>query len=298
MIPLMSSAAWAYFRLDLRHRWRPPQIRAALLVLAVIVVLQVLITWVINHPAIGFGSTWMVLNCSAAVLQLTNDLLWVFEDVLVVGPAQWQFLYRVEIVVASLTAPAFWLLLPAFLATSIAGEREQLRLDEVTVTRLTSGEILLAKGLAAALPFLLLLAGRVLLDLLILFLLRFPALSEEWSAPPILNELAPEFPSPVHAAMTMLFTTVAWPVGLLLTCAVMVCLSALCKRLRTALLAVYGLVFLQGVFAIAWANWLSKLLVQEGWLHQSAGSALHLLVLIAALWFLIPRARAAVEAQP
>jgi hypothetical protein len=148
---LLGSPTALCFRTELQRRWTPRVLRNAASFLALIVMVQIAATVLLNHGGLRPGWMMWVWRVAANLGLLTSlGELPVTHLRGVPELSPWTIPWMI---IASLAAAVMRFLLPAFMATSIAPDREQGRLSELMLTGFKPCEILLGKALASALPF-------------------------------------------------------------------------------------------------------------------------------------------------
>ena len=285
-----------YFQLDFRRRWTPRRLLGMAFVLLAILALQTTVTWLVLQPAFGRSPFGIRVAAVCSHLQLINQLGFLFVDDF--KQYSQRDALRAWLAIGGVLAPVFALVMPAALASSIAAERELMRLEEVRLTRLTPGEILLAKGLSCALPFVLLALAYAVVDVLTLFLVRAPAMQDARMPEPVQNLMqggATEFARKLYV-FSLYVGAVLAPVMLLVRAAILVCASALCRRVTTALTVGFGIVLVAEPLvgsAITWG--LAMFTPPERGIRSLLGTALSLLLYCIALRLLLPHAIRAIE---
>lgn len=182
-------------------------------------------------------------------------------------------------IIMSLLYVPLQMLVPAFAAQSIAPDRENGRLEELLLAGFTPRQLLLAKGLAALAPFLLLWIGLLTVTL---------GAQAYWiTHHPVPNPLRGSNPG---ALWTSFFSQLILSLLAITRFAALVCVSALCRRLRTALVGCY-------LFAFLWP--VLTQVIQFVWTSPTGSGALSRsmslsvggqIFMVAALAFLLPRA--------
>lgn len=220
------------FRSDFKRHWNRGSLRTALVVVAAVLLLQALVGlllvwgipvlgirnwgWV-NYAtqAMGVHSQW-----STPVLQAIGLLPSTAPTPVRIGPT-W------AVVSLGLLDVVVQTLLPAFAALSIAPDRENGRLEELTLAGFRPRQILLAKGLAALLPLLLLWTVVRLVSTAV------------W-----LGAGASEtIPKPLQQTSVWLWVQGTAVVAFASRAVLLVSLSALSSRFRTALVGCYATAF-------------------------------------------------------
>jgi hypothetical protein len=241
----LSEPAWNCFRTEFRRRWRGRSIARALgwlllitgLPLATSLGAQALTPQILMTPGGGWLS-WLL--AASWLLSLFSPLTLAFA-----GGFRSAFLIR-----GILTLPwlACYFLMPASAASSIAPDREQRRISELILAGLTPQQILIAKGLAAVLPFLAAAVATLVISCAVypLGMDTEPMSSAEFFSPRLIS----------------LSGSVMSSASLILSAAILVCISALSQRTRRAIVICYGyqcvlLPVLSLVSGIGWALALS-----------------------------------------
>jgi len=275
------------FRADLRRLWNVHALRTSVKVLVAIFAVQLAIGLIEARLfPIGSRSSWNPVYGIAGALGLTSGwttaLLSSFDQ-LAPGRVFRSALYPVWLaVVLGLMYVPLQMLAPAFAAQSVAPDRENGRLEELLLAGFTPRQLLLAKGLAALAPFLLLwlLLEAISLGFQLYWITHFP--------------IRPGVPAPKPETLWLSF---GLQVGLRLSMVVrfwvLVCVSALCRRYRTALVGCYSVAFLWPLLTQAatyvWTS--SSLQVVSRFMYVNLGM---LVLSVAVLAVILPKALAAI----
>lgn len=155
------------------------------------------------------------------------------------SPRLWLPFWDLYLVIVGLTAPASTFLLPAWAGNSIALDRERRRLTDLIASGMQPIQILLAKGLAALFPFVILEFVRYATYLLVFAAMTVSHLSGSTSAGRTLSRL-------------FFVSVLLQPVTLAASMGLLVCISALCSRAHHAVALCYfvRLVLLPAAFAL------------------------------------------------
>lgn len=225
----------ALCRADLKRIWNGHTIRSACWALAALVVIQLIVGVVIEQQMplrSRTGWRWFLYISSAlglnpgwtAALFSSLGMLRPGHFISGGGIPLWMMM------LLDLATVPIQMLSPAFAAASIAPDREKGRLEELLLAGFSPRQILLAKGLAALAPFLVL--------SLVLRMVNLGARAF-WISP---STQLPVIPVP-GAPWLMTGLSIASTVGLLARWALLVMVSALCRRYRTALPVCYTVAF-------------------------------------------------------
>jgi hypothetical protein len=168
----------------------------------------------------------------------------------------------------------------------------------VTLTALTPGEILLAKGLSCSLPFLAIAVAYTLGDVLTLLLVRVPAM-QEMRIPASLMDFAlggsTEFARKLYI-FSMYVGAFLTPVALSARAAILVCVSAFCKRVATAVVLVFAVVLVAEPAVRSAVSWIvGAVMPWNAGLRALISLALLLALQVAVLRLLIPLALKAID---
>jgi hypothetical protein len=233
-----SSPAWTCFRAELRRRWHRRILARMGGVLLLILCVQVAVSLgleQISYPewtVVGLTPFswffWLVWLLTAMGLASPTALAFSGGDSLIrvdLGSHTilWNLLLE-GIIALPLLACRF--LMPAYAATSIAPDREQRRIPELILAGLSPQQILVAKGLAAVLPFL----GAAFIALIgaDALCLRYPFSAQ-----------ANDFVG-VSPKVLLLIQSGMTAVGLLFSAAIQVCISTVSRQTGRALLMCYA----------------------------------------------------------
>jgi hypothetical protein len=275
-----SSAAVSPFRVllrrELRRKWGMRAIRKPLLIFGLILAAQLILTWVIFTLSPGGTLGWMYVPL------LCGQLVSGGPGFGMGSPDAPGFLFALLYLVPGLLTRFF---MPAFAAQSIAPEREGGRVQELLLTGLTPQQILLALGVAAVGPFVVLTAvcsamaafGPIFFGLPDDFRVR--ALGHGRLGAPLVPWLAP-----VEAVL-----------GLAIRAMTLVCISALYRSTAAAIVVCYATeLFILPVLWVLWAYGLFAYAMVQGtassesgpWLVLSLRGGSHLLsaLVLALLW--------------
>lgn len=244
-----NSPVGTLFRADLTRFWGRRNSGLALRCLAILLVVQLVVVTALDQEmqahlnqgiqaqpsdtfnpllaalnAVGLSSGWAfalrfeVAHWGAGALKQSGGVSW------------W------PILIFNLLYVPVKMLLPAFAALSVASDREHRRLSELLLAGFRPGEILAAKGMAALGPFLpLWLLSRVGSEVDQAYSLIYPP---AWSG----------FTGPMwETLVSTLWTSVCTLLVEAALFGLMVCVSALCRRVRTALVGCYALALLWSV---------------------------------------------------
>jgi hypothetical protein len=238
----ISGPAWNCFRTEFRRRWRGRNTARALGMLGLLAALQFAVSVEIMRfwPRLGTLSDGIGLGSLMDAFGLFSPLAFAFTGGAV--PAILPFLLVQGI--AALPWQACHFLMPAYAAASIAPDREQRRIPDLILAGLTPRQILVAKGMAAVLPFMVAAAaGEVVSG--VAFLLQPGAewMSSYLGVSPLIWRLAMSGMSAID---------------LLVGTAMLICISALSSRTTRAMVLCYSVQFL--------LTPILYLLCQLGWL--------------------------------
>jgi hypothetical protein len=237
---MVNPAAWTCFRMELRRRWRPGAVGRVLVGIAAITAVQVAVTSLVFRPSVlraQWGvSAWVLVSSLGLSTPLTS-----LGSVPAVGLPPNTVWVLSWMVFSALATTALFFLLPACAAGSVAPDREEGRLHELILAGLKPAEILLAKGVASTLPFL----GVVLLltlgELLMAVYYRLPMLHATGMQPALRQAIiGGSAVSARYAAWSTMLNVAAYPLVFVAQAGTLVCLSALSRRLRDALVLCYG----------------------------------------------------------
>jgi hypothetical protein len=249
-----SSPVWSCFRQEVRRRWRGRSAARALVVLVCIIAIQGAVTIMALRSAVLLaGRGWMWTLSAAQVLGLWSPI-----GAALATPFQAQmgqmkaYLLLDGVLMRPWVACHF--LMPAFAAHSIAPDRERHRIPDLLLAGMTPRQILLAKGMASVLPFLL----SATLGAVASFV--HYALVMHGKEP-----LYYPYPYRFSAGLMFLIRIAVPMTLLLLNAAVQVCISALSRRTLHALVLGYTLSFLLPVIQSAsWLVWSRFVSVPNG----------------------------------
>lgn len=270
------------FRSQFRRLWNARTLRLAGWALLGLLAVQLAVGYVIHGVLARSGTswgTWLYGSSAIGLYSSWTTALYQGLGVLPAGRTVWHFPYPFWLVgLTGLLAVPIQMLAPAFAALSVAPDRENGRMEELLLAGFTPRQILRAKGLAALAPFLvlwLLLEGLTLG--MAVYGMFHPYVDPRGFSRPPATWIS------VATQVLSAFTVVA-RLGLL------VCISALCRRTRTALVACYAVAFLwpvltQLVFLVTRATSAPDAM-QRMWVMAFGGP----LLILAALAFCFPRA--------
>jgi hypothetical protein len=248
---LTGSPVWTCFRLDFQRRWQERTLRKAALIVVGILLVQGLVTWAAIQPVVGRSSSAGYLLTFLANLGLLSPFV-PFPNGTVFGLSPGDPRLVTWMLLWAAANAAIFFLLPAYAAQSIAPAREERRIHELILAGLTPRQILLAKGLAAVAPFLVLELVAVVANLIFDVLIRWPAMEryfQQPSQPGVIWAGTPPTPVPeawwLSPFWKLWLPAFATPLGFVALVGILVCLSALCRRTHTALIACYGTMLLK-----------------------------------------------------
>jgi len=279
--------AWTCFRADFRRRWRGRSIARTLGMFVLIAGLQAAVSLGAQRLLLRlwatYGAYWLFSVMGA--FGLYSPLAVVFADGFgSVSPKIHSYLLMQGVVALPWLACHF--LMPAYAAGSIAPDREQRRIPELILAGLTPRQILLAKGLAAVLPFLVVGAAALVVSGAV----SQPGLGTD----PVRTYLG--MPSGVF----LLLRSGVPAAVLLLSAAMLVCISALSRRTVRAFVLCYSIeclfvpiLYLIGQLGWQWAIAWTNLALHPAWARVGMlfGAQIPILLLQAvALLLLWPRA--------
>lgn len=249
-----TSPMWRCFRMDLRRQWNGRRwgvLFASLLGgLAVQAVISHL--W-FSHSATlaqmsGEGWQWGFSVASSFGLLTPIWGLPTAHQVIVPGLPDNSVWLMPWMVFSAIAFATLLFVMPGVLAASIASDREVGRLNPLILTGMKPVQILVAKGLAAAVPFLVVVAVVCAGELLRYCFLIAPLLHQSSQIP------APYYGTMLHtgsvgpwATVALLTQALAQPFLYLTQIGILVCLSALCRQTSVALVACYGETLLRGL---------------------------------------------------
>jgi hypothetical protein len=292
----MSPTARHYFRMEVCRIWNRRTADLAGAALLATLGLQVAVAFVLHRTAgLGTGPLWAWQL--ATILGLSSYIGAVVSSSggwpVPAGVPTWMWTWAVSWgTVVSVVQTAFFFLMPAFLAVGIAGDREQRRTQDLMLAGLRSSELLAAKALAAAFPFLvasLLVAAGELVTFFVVGLPLHHAILAEVRSSGVdslarLDQLERTLPLWIGGE---LLSTLTRPVSVLAQVAILACLAALGRRVPNALVLCYGVVIARSFIVSVPLNTLLHLLARG--LSAGRGVLRTLLVLsveLGAAWFL------------
>lgn len=251
---LKTSPIWHCLHLDLRRHWCGRRLALLIAMLVGVLALQAAISyvWFTNGTAIvrttGTPGQWGLLIANN--LGLVSPL-WAWDAVsrtFVPGlptNSMWTVPWMAFSAVSLLL---FLFIMPAVLAASIAPEREAGRLNPLVLTGMKPGQILLAKGLAAAAPFLALVVVNFTVETVRFLLVSLPMQNHPSIVPELYQEMMRQTASlGEYASFAQIGRMLAMPWVYLAQMGILVCISALCRRTSLALLVCYGEALLRSV---------------------------------------------------
>jgi ABC-type Na+ efflux pump permease subunit len=219
----MSGPVWNCFRTDFRRRWRARNIVRALGILLLIGGLQLGLSLAVQRLWATPG--WLGLMSLMSAFGLYSPLTQAFGGGFRSASPKIPSYVLIQGIFA-LPWLACHFLMPASAANSVVPDRERRRLSELILAGLTPRQILVAKGLAAVLPFLAAAVAALIATCVAYLLARVadPVISYGGFSPRAL------FLSEAAVATT------SW----LLSAAIQVCISALSRRTLSAIVICYG----------------------------------------------------------
>jgi hypothetical protein len=270
---MVSPAVRHYFRMETRRIWTRRTVNLSGAILLALLILQIAVTYAVQRaaPPATPGSTWAwratsVLGFSSYIgAILFENARWPVMS----GVPGWMWTWQVAwATVTAAGQTALFFLMPAFVALSIAGDREQRRTQDLMLTRLRPAELLAAKALAAAFPFLVLAALLAAGALVTFFVVRLPVhhamLAEARTSGLISLSMLGESERtlPVWVASGIL-SAVLSAGAVLAEVAILASVAALCRRMSNALALCYTLVIAKGILFSLPLSALLQLLPRE-----------------------------------
>lgn len=226
-LPRFNPTLRAYIRDEYRRVWTRREYLTLLLAMAAVEVLRVAATWIAagRQPLPG-GWPMDVLGLVGLTSWVTYMGHFYAARALPAVPGQWVFW------IASEVLSLFTVLLPYYAGRSIAAVRKYRELEELQARGLDAREILLGRGIAHMVPFLAVLAAGILVSVLQVgyFMMLRAGPSPFYSGPRMLIQLV--------------LLTLINPLGSLARMGVMVCASALSRRVWGGVAACYALFLL------------------------------------------------------
>jgi hypothetical protein len=274
--PAAESPFRVLLRRELRRKWGMRAIRKPLLIFGLILAAQLTLTWLVYTLSPAGTPVWLYvpLLCGQAASGGPGFAMR--------SPDAPGFLFELLYLVPGLLTRFF---MPAFAAQSVAPERESSRVQELLLAGLTPQQILLALGLGAVGPFVVLTAacsgiaaiGPILFGLPDDFRVR--TLAYGILGAPLVSWLAP-----VEAVLSLTIRAMT-----------LVCISALSRRTAAAIVVCYAAeLFLLPVLWLLWMYGLFAYAMVQGtassesglWLELSLRGGSHLLsaLVLALLW--------------
>lgn len=270
------------FFAELARTWTPRRRLQVLLGVAAALGLQTLFTYLVFILPTDTST-----QQTAGYLGLYGALPNLFLPRMALFPSPWPG--HLATAVLALPVAAFHFVVPACAALSIAPDRKHHRIEELLAEGLTPRQILLAKGLAAVFPFLVL--GLV-------------GLAAAWcgylASGAITGTAVPGGLLALRTGRWAFQSLVSLPVGWTLRCLLMVSISALCRRVYGAITACYVVEFValpllrwvldtwyRGTFNPGFGDW-------RGWLVPFLAGAVVQAVVVA---LLAPRALRVITAS-
>lgn len=222
-----SPALRAYIREEYRRVWTRREYLTLLLALTLVEVLRVVATWVAVRGQSGPG------NSPTDLLNLVGLTSWVTymghfyaARAFTTAPGQWGFW------IASEFLSLFTVLLPYYAGRSIAAVRKYRELDELQARGLEAPQILLGRGIAHLMPFLVVLVAGILVSVLqIGYFMSFGGGPNPYT-------------SGVGVVIQLVMLVIITPLGSLARMGVLVCASALCRRVWSGVAVCYALFLL------------------------------------------------------
>jgi hypothetical protein len=208
------AAAWALFRLEVRRTWTWRRLALAAAFLGLVVTVQGVVTWASIRIAFS-PDGW------AYSIPLYAGLISGYWHPHFYPPTTMTTAWDIARYWCAIPEAAIRFVMPAFAAAAFAADREKGRLSDLALAPITPRALFLAKGAAAALPFLALAAAGSAL------------LARGYLHAQALDYLPTAAPSLTRATLLDLLLGTPCVAGILL------CISARCRHIRQAMLACY-----------------------------------------------------------